>query len=350
MPDLIQSSNTHREKHPRIDGLLRFKKGDVNPIIEYIRNRPRRNKNFLAVWVGDTGSGKTWSALSFAEELDPRFNVNDVVFTIEEFFERLRQYQIMWDKSPKKVKGRVIIFDEAGVGVNNRLWQSFSNKAINSVMQSFRYMNLIVIFTTPNFSFIDKASRELFHGYFETVEIDYTRKLAISKLKLFKRDHMNGGCWAVYPRLYNKYDGKVTRVTRLAIYKPSDKLIADYEVKRHAWASLKYAKFVDGITAMNKGGKVTMGAGGETLIDIASKRKLVDLSTLKNEFMKEPGLYLKQKRNGDIIIDVDLIKGTGKFTGTKDAIKLGIQKLYFDADVKEMFDRVKKGEIPLVRC
>ena len=48
--------------------------------ITYIRQRIRKNKNFLGFISGPTGSSKSYSSLRICEELDPEFNVDRVVF------------------------------------------------------------------------------------------------------------------------------------------------------------------------------------------------------------------------------------------------------------------------------
>lgn len=108
-------------------------------------------KNALVAIFGDPGTGKSYTAISLAERVDDKFNIDKVVFTAQEFLEVI-------DKCDR---GEVIIFDEAGVGVPAREWQSVQNKLISYVLQTFRYKNLCVIFTTPHVSYIDKQVRLL---------------------------------------------------------------------------------------------------------------------------------------------------------------------------------------------
>lgn len=319
-----------------------------NPMVEYVRDRTRKNKNFLCVWVGETGSAKTYSSLSFAHTLDPRFTADDVVFTVQDFFNLLAKYQKLYSINPRLVRGRVIIFDEAGVGVNNRQWASFANKAITAVMQSFRYMNLIVIFTTPDMTFIDKAARKLIHGYFETIKngIDYKRKIAYSKYFTFIRNLYKGDEFPMYLRIKDKDTNTMKRLTKVGFRLPPEWLIDSYEEKRHMWASAKYAKLTKGIALSLDGQKVSMANDGQ--IGLKKKGK-VDYLEVKKTFMKEPGIYLKMMRSGSLRIDEPMLRGTGKWKGASAALKLAIKKMYYDKDVQEIFKRVDAGEIPLVK-
>jgi len=74
----------------------------------FIHARIAKNKNFLAVFLGPTGSGKTYSALRFAETLDPEFGIDRVAFSTIEFMKIL-----LYDESIKS--GSVIVWDETGV-------------------------------------------------------------------------------------------------------------------------------------------------------------------------------------------------------------------------------------------
>ena len=137
---------------------------DEGIFVDLFRRRIRNNKNCLVIFTGDTGSGKSYGALRFAEKLDPEFNEKRIVFTPDKFLEIIRH-----DKELHS--GNVIIFDEAGVGMASREWYSIQNKILSYVLQTFRFKNLIVIFTVPDFTYIDSQARKLFHFYFETSKI-----------------------------------------------------------------------------------------------------------------------------------------------------------------------------------
>ena len=90
----------------------------ANRFIKSIQNRLlRKNKNWLSIVCGDTGSGKSYSALTLANAISPRGITikRNMVFNPIQFLEKIN------DKS-KLQKGDVIIFDEAGVGMSAREW------------------------------------------------------------------------------------------------------------------------------------------------------------------------------------------------------------------------------------
>ena len=160
-------------------------------LVEYVHDRIKKNKNFLCAFTGSTGSGKTYSALRFAQKLDPTFTPeNRVAFTPKRFMQILNGGEL-------KV-GSVILFEEAGVALNSRKWQSKANILVNFVMQTFRHRNYIVIFTAPDFSFVDVSTRKLFHACFETVNIDKKKQMCFVK-PLFIQVNQRSG------KIYYKY-------------------------------------------------------------------------------------------------------------------------------------------------
>lgn len=160
-------------------------------VIRHVYNKVHlENKNELMVITGTTGSGKSYTAMRFAELLDPTFNINRVVFTQEELTTLLKDGNLE--------KGSVIVWDEIGVNQSAKEWFEVTNKMINFVIQTFRNKNLIVICTSPNFNFVDSTTRNLFHSivkcyksktgrvygkYYEISVNDMTKKVYYKRLK-----------------------------------------------------------------------------------------------------------------------------------------------------------------------
>lgn len=180
----------------------------------------KQNKNFLAVICGETGSGKSWTALRLGEVLDPNFTVDQVVFRRPDFFELLL--------SGKLKKGSVIIFDEAGVGLGSRTW--YEHKDINSILQTFRHKNYIVLFTVPSFDFVDKQARELFHAYLQMTFIDYNKKQSSCRVLLMQNNPQYGKVYYKSPRI--KLNGSTMKQRIMKVRTPSEGIIKLYEEKK----------------------------------------------------------------------------------------------------------------------
>lgn len=201
---------------------LFMKKPKGGYFVGYTQQRVRHNKNFLAAITGPTGSGKTYSALKLAELTDPNFSADQIVFTPKEFMNLLNSGNLK--------RGSVIVFEEAGVSMNNKNWQSIVNKMLQFVFQTFRHENYIVYFTAPHFNFIDKSTRELFHCFLQTQSIDRRRKLCKIKPLFIQLDQRSGNIYYKYLRVITPQgNAKMTKVlTGLA----SKDLIKEYETKK----------------------------------------------------------------------------------------------------------------------
>jgi len=125
-------------------------------------------------------------------------------------------------------KGDFLIFDEAGVGISSRDWYSIQNKLLGCVLQTFRNMNIGVIFTTPNLSFIDIQARKLFHYYLETDHIDFKRELAYLRTYELQHNSLLGKDYHKHPVCLDEHNRVIT-IQSIAVPKPRPDLIKEYE-------------------------------------------------------------------------------------------------------------------------
>ena len=198
-------------------------------IVKYIHYRIKSNKNFITSITGPTGSGKSWTALSIAELLDEDFNIDRVIFRAGDLMRLIN--------SGTLEKGSVIIWDEAGIDLSNRNWQSAMNKVINFLLQTFRHRNFILIFTVPYSDFIDSASRKLFHGEFITCGVNKKKKTCTIKPKMLQYNSSMKKWYAKYIKM-RKDGGKIIKIKRWKVPKPSEQLIKDYEEKKNEFTKI----------------------------------------------------------------------------------------------------------------
>lgn len=190
--------------------------------VRYIKNRIAQNKNFLGFISGQTGSGKSWSSISIAEQLDPEFKVNRIVFSGLELMRLINSGELK--------KGSVIVFEEAGIGLSNKNWQSTINKMLNFLIQTFRHKNFILIFNSPFMDFVDASTRKLFHAEFITCGID--RNKGTCKLKP-RTIQYNGRQNKFYYKMLRVITDKgVIPIAHWNVEKPSKSLIEAYEDKK----------------------------------------------------------------------------------------------------------------------
>ncbi len=191
--------------------------------ITLIQNRIKKNKNFLGFISGATGTSKSWSGISICLMTDPTFTPERIIFSIRDLMKLIN--------SGKVKSGQAILFDEAGVDISSRSWQSLTNKLINFLLQTFRHKNFILIFTSPYMSFLDSQTRMLFHAEFSTMKINYEKRTAKLKPVVLQYN-------ARYKKFYYKYlrirkiDGTITTLKAWNVPAPPKWIIDEYEVMK----------------------------------------------------------------------------------------------------------------------
>lgn len=130
------------------------------------QNRLKKGKNTLLIFYadGERGVGKSYMALRYAEKLDPAFSLDRVVFTVEDFLEKVIE---MGEEEPSP---RIIVFDDAGVEVDSREYNSRSNLAVRHVAETFRQDLISVFFTVPSLSMIDSSTKEMADAVIKVID------------------------------------------------------------------------------------------------------------------------------------------------------------------------------------
>ena len=273
-------------------------------IIKNIQDRLlHNNENWLCVVCGDTGSGKSYSALRLAEKICPkRFNINNVVFSAEEFMSVLN--------SGKLRKGDVIVWDEAGVGLPAKEWYDLINKMITYIMQTFRRDNLAVIFTVPAMSLVTSDVRKLFHAYIETVSKNKRKGYVVTKFMNIERNPRTDKLYFKY--LHKIEEGMSKKITSTRFFLPSSKeFIKRYEEKKAVFSeTLK--KDVESELKLQK-------------IEKLKKKSLFSIEEIVQEVKKYPERYIKTYQNREYVdphlIMVDFNIGRTKATQIKSIIE-----------------------------
>lgn len=115
-----------------------------------VKARIRKQKPCNVIFVGEPGISKTYSAISVAQSIEPKFSIRQVVMEYPSFmrcFTGLRE-------------GQIIIFDEPEYSMGHRDWYRDRNKALVSTMRSGRFKVHPVFMPVINKSLLDKVVRE----------------------------------------------------------------------------------------------------------------------------------------------------------------------------------------------
>ena len=178
-------------------------------------------------------SGKSYSAMEIALDIDPSFTDKRIVFTAMEFINLLIN-----EKPPPR---SVIVWDEVGVELSSRSWWSAQNRMMGFLFETFRRDNLILIMTTPNVSFIDKKIRSMLHGYMEIIDpSNASNKFGRAKYYNIMLNLMEGKTYYQFPRTIDEFGrtrtlrGRNRSTGNMRFEKPPDYIIDPYEIRKKA--------------------------------------------------------------------------------------------------------------------
>lgn len=208
----------------------RFEK---NIFVQYAKGRIKANKNFLVVVTGETGSGKSWAAISLAKMINPDFSEEHIVLSYLDLIEIA--------ESRKFPKGTVLVFDEVSAeALQARDAMSKKNKNVSAILQTFRNLNYVVFFTTPDISFVDSQARRLMHMVLVTRHINTKAERCKLQMYFIRINRIKGSMYYQIPRV--KINDEYFRCSYLSVPKPPDELIQVYEKKKWFFQKRLYKK------------------------------------------------------------------------------------------------------------
>jgi ABC-type dipeptide/oligopeptide/nickel transport system ATPase component len=106
---------------------------------KFLSEKLRANWDSINIVVGKEGAGKTTLAMQMCLAMDPKFNIDRVVFNADQFDEAV-------DTCPKY---GAVLWDEADDLSGN--WASRIVQAVKSKMKRIRKNNLFIVLATPTF-------------------------------------------------------------------------------------------------------------------------------------------------------------------------------------------------------
>ena len=214
-------------------------------LLQWIRRRIKKNRNLIAIFIGDTGSGKSLSSRRLAERIDPGFSVDRIVFTVKEFLSLVNS---------GLPPGSVIVFDDAGLGINARLWQEMSARVFGMLTQGFRYKQILTFITVPDETFIERQSRKLVHIRFESTDVQGLMKMKLLSRNAFDPEHP----LAKFPRIRRGISEIVVKMVKFQL--PSKDLWEKYEAKKKEYMESRFKEFQEELELLD-GGNLVMKNG-----------------------------------------------------------------------------------------
>ena len=196
-----------------------------------------QNEHFMGVIVGREGSGKSHTALSICQKVDPTFSADRVFFDPAELVEAF--------KSDDLGTGSMVMLDEAGVGLGNRSWYEKEQVLLNQTLQTVRDENMGVLYTLPRLSELDSQTVGRLHSLLAMKEKHPEEGWASVSWKNIDvtREDTDGKVYKKYPRM--NVDGRKHRITSIAVKKPREKLAEAYEERKEAFKDDLYDEVID---------------------------------------------------------------------------------------------------------
>jgi len=141
--------------------------GYAKTVMDKWKTRIQNDWDFLICIDGREGAGKSMLAQQFGLYLDPNLKISNIVFTAEQFMERIKYAD----------KYECIIFDEAFGALSSGQAIKGFNRIIMKALREIRRKNLFIITVMPSFFDFTKyialhRSVALFHVY---VDDEYNR-------------------------------------------------------------------------------------------------------------------------------------------------------------------------------
>jgi len=163
-----------------MNNLVKKKDGELS-LITWMKNRVDRNENVNLFSSGQTGSGKSYTQMEIAIELDPEFDPRrQIVFSFKQLMTLIKDPWFV--AKPYKP----LIFEEFQISQNARSWYNKVNKLLNYLLSTYRHRNIILLINAPYMDFIDSQTKRLFHMEIEMKGKNLRKNLAKVRPKVLQ--------------------------------------------------------------------------------------------------------------------------------------------------------------------
>lgn len=245
----------------------------------------KNNQHFMGAIVGREGSGKSGTALTICETVDPGFHAERVFFDPADLME--------WADKDERQPGDAAIVDEAGVGLGSRSWYDKDQILLNQALQTARDDNLVIIFTLPRLSELDSQTRGRLHSFIECVELEEGVAVTVKWKNLVPSRDEQDYLLKPFPRL--KVNNRVRRITRVQIGPPSGELWETYNEHKANFKSELYQETIASLrgedpdaeeekTPSEIADEIARSGNLDSYIKDNYGQRYIDRSKIKNEF------------------------------------------------------------------
>lgn len=258
---------------------------------EHLRDRPiirkkiwermhLKDKNYMSIICGETGSGKSEFGLRLCELVDPNFSEDQIAFTIERFMELV---------NADYPTGSAILFDEVGIALSHAKHYEEEVIRVNHILQSWRDQNRMLVMTSPHINLVAKADRGLLHAQMDMQNIDREMFMSTVRYRNIQQNNDSGDLYKKYPRLRDPQTGRTSKFRHLTLYKPSTEISKPYLEKKATFNDELNEKVLEQVREKNEEQR--------------------DVNDIAEEILEEglAGYVKKHPINGHVSVSKDLI-------------------------------------------
>lgn len=164
--------------------------------------------------------------------IDKNYNVARVCFGPDEFMTNVRSDLPL---------GSAIGGEEIGEWFGARNYKKTENIELSGVLQTFRDLQLAVLFSLPEKRMADKNARTMGDILIETMKINRKESYVECKIFYIETNSRTSESYEKFPVVTDDEGNKKT-ITRLRIYKPPEDFIIPYKEKKTAFNDRVKAK------------------------------------------------------------------------------------------------------------
>tara|TARA_Y100000310_G_C20617370_1_gene781358 strand:+ start:626 stop:1543 length:918 start_codon:yes stop_codon:yes gene_type:complete len=206
---------------------------EADVLLTAIKERSKKGLNSNIFVIGLSGTGKSSTSIRVAELLEEKRKEEEEtipqIFIIDSLLELIKSLR-------KSKEGDIIISEEVSVLFSSRRAMAGDNVSIGKVMDTCRKKQLTIISNAPIWGSIDSHLRGMGHFLIETLRINKTQKVVVSK---FHRLQTNPSSGKTYRHTMQR-DGR--DVSRMFTKMPSSNTWNDYENQKDKFMDELYER------------------------------------------------------------------------------------------------------------
>ena len=201
--------------------------GDV--LTSRIQERENKGLNSTIYIIGLSGTGKSSTSIRLGELIIERSENEKLMIIVDSLLDFIRAI-----KNSKK--GDIIIVEEVSVLFPSRRAMAADNVSIGKILDTCRKRQLTLICNAPIWSSIDSHMRAMGHFIIETLRINKTQGVVISKFHRLQTNPLSGKTY----RHTMERDGK--DISRMITRMPTKERWDNYELQKDKFMEDLYLK------------------------------------------------------------------------------------------------------------